>query len=1286
MPTGREELDLKVYVDYRQERQNRRGPFIFCTDGTQLDAGTKNNCLIDPVTLSVFGLPLPMTPEWKTTFNGNYSRFQKSDFTFGNPIKWKNFDVYGNGDTYIISNSEIVNDQKSTVTLTNDVSRNEPLFFSFSKLQKKNSDTGSLLTLSWSNLTNADKNTKLEFKSDGSCDVYRGFVSLSGTIIAQTTGTAITGVGTKFLTEVLPGNKIYDFYGRDLGTVASVSSDILLNLSANADYDFTGEYSIGTPKKVQSYSRTESNYSQGRPISTVANPNDQYNDVYIIPMRGRDLLVLTSFGLNFCHTFTDLNVPDPPANIVAYMDDAPTIFSTNISSAPIILPSGSFKININQGKIAFQLAKLYFLSDWSIESQIISTPQTPPYLPYQNPGLISVAQNDNSVQGVDTDFETYLNIGDRISFVTNNIGSQLLGYVDFVNNDNQFFLTSSSAYKLNNASYYADRQLTGYLSYSTSGTGLSGSSTLFSTELSIGDSLYDNNDIFIGKISSITDNTNAYFVSNPSISGVNQTPVWKNINTYHSSIENIQYEPFGTVFPTSNEVLQLGVQITDLAGNLLPFNDNNNKFKIKISQAAVGASANSSTDYSYAFYSSDMVYTLQNEYTSDNTVEIQDCLETFDIRRAETGEMSISFSARKKILEDAGMVKPDIISNRPIKVNLAPRNNIQLPGTLTVGISSTIVGSGVNFNTLIAGSNLYKSDGTLIGLISSIGSTTVLSLHQNVSGVGTTEYNVNWKNTPNYSEITIFEGYLDSPDVDYIQGINYDNYALLSFNAIDKKQHLNTSYFSLAPNFDNLRLDTVIKNSLEISGVMHNDANLTNLYVDPTIVTYQVPLNRNNSNGQYNFLLNLGDTTGAFIEKLRSDFAQNFTFYSKGTWLPNNLSQDAFVNQTIFRFQDLDFLLPKQPPVKLFLDESSAYIYDGIPTYEAYKRTIRSLKKTWETPEANRIIITGLDKSDGSRIDFIKDDAVSQDPTLAPVNRPDNWLGDIYPFVLINDKLNSISDVTQTGNQFFAKLSPGREIIEFESDLLTYFDSEDQFTSPVATSLSGQISIDNTSPNVSGVSTAFLTELNVGQDLYKNDGTLIGKIKKIVDDSNLILFSNAPALEYNIDYNNYTYVLNQYQYIDIGDTITYTELDGTISEYEIIEWSLADVREYTDPELNNVIVRRANYRAKKVTIPNDLTPIFYFNFNVIPIPASNQWIITSDYDLSIEVGILAAPYDTLAVTLSNQPTGMTINNQTITWTPSAGQANQVYENIVITASNGTSSSTYEFSVRVYDVL
>jgi len=37
MPTGLEELDLNVYIDYKQQRQNRRGPFVFATDGTQVD-------------------------------------------------------------------------------------------------------------------------------------------------------------------------------------------------------------------------------------------------------------------------------------------------------------------------------------------------------------------------------------------------------------------------------------------------------------------------------------------------------------------------------------------------------------------------------------------------------------------------------------------------------------------------------------------------------------------------------------------------------------------------------------------------------------------------------------------------------------------------------------------------------------------------------------------------------------------------------------------------------------------------------------------------------------------------------------------------------------------------------------------------------------------------------------------------------------------------------------------------------------------------------------------------
>lgn len=1286
MPTGLEELDLKVYIDYPQQRQNRRGPFVFATDGTQVDAGTKNNCIIDPVTLSVFGIPLPMTNEWKSNFSGNYTRYAKTDFTFVNAIKWRQYTYYGNGDYYIISNSEVAADQQTPVELTGGVGRNEALFFSFSKLQKKNSDTKSLLTLSWENDTNKDKNTKLVFNADGSCDVFRGYVPLSGSIIAQTTGTAITGIGSKFLSQFLPGNKVYDSYGRELGTVASVTNDLLMNLSANSAYDFVGSYSKGNPLKVQSYSRTESNYSQGRPISTIANPNDQYNDVYIIPMRGRDLLVLTSFGLNFCHTFNDLNVPDPPANINVYNDDAPTVNSTNGSSAPIILPSGKFIITINQGKIGFQLAKLYFRANWSIESQKISTPQAPPPIKSSLTGGISVDQGSTTVTGTGTLFTSEITVGDRLSYFIDNIGSIVLGTVTSITNDTSLELFDPSQYKTTNNTYFVETKLSGTLSFTQGNTSVTGSGTLFTTELAEDDYLYDNNNNFIGIVETITSNTALTLVEGSYITGVNQTPVWKNINLWFTSFTNSQSEIFGQVFPTSTETLSLDAQILDYTGNTTSFNNKQTEFKIKISQTCSDSSSVASTDYCYAFYSLDQIYYLKNETTSNSSVEIKSALESFSLSRNENGELTLNMSARKQLLEDLGVVKPDIISNRPIKVDLLPRFPALLTGLISFYGTEIIYGQNTLFTSeLSLGDTLYLNDGTPIGIVSYIVDDTELGLLSNFIG-GTLEY-VEYTNIPLYDAITLFEGYLDSPEIEYIYGENYDKYALLTFSAIDKKQHLNTSYFSVAPNFDSIPLATAMTQSILLAGLSNNDYNVATMYIDPTITTYQVPVNRNNSNGQYNFVINLGDSSGGFIEKLRSDYAQNFTFYSKGQWNPLELKQDGWLYSTIFKLKDLDYILAQAPYVSLYLNETSAENDGGIPIYESYKRTIRKMSKTYETPEANRIIIVGLDKSDGSRIEYLKDDTASQNPETYPVNRPDNWLGDIYPFVMINDKLNSFTDVQQAGNQFFAKLSPGRELLEFECDLLTYFNNTDKFTSSVAIPLLGTITCSTSSPTVTGISTDFTTELSVGDSIYDVNGVFIGIVQTINTASSLTLITNAAVTHAtDIAYNNFTYYLNQYDYIDIGDVIYVNDLQNNAETYEIIEWSFDAVREYTNPGISDIVVRNARYRAKKVTIPADNPPIFAYSFNNIP--AANQWIITSGFDLSINVQAAINQYETAVFSLNNEPTGMTINSSTglISWTPGIANDNQIYEDIEVLVYNGTSTSTYKFSIRVYPTL
>jgi hypothetical protein len=294
--------------------------------------------------------------------------------------------------------------------------------------------------------------------------------------------------------------------------------------------------------------------------------------------------------------------------------------------------------------------------------------------------------------------------------------------------------------------------------------------------------------------------------------------------------------------------------------------------------------------------------------------------------------------------------------------------------------------------------------------------------------------NVNFDDT-----ITIFEGYLDSPDITYIQGENYEKYSLLSFNAIDKKQRLNAAYLNVAPNFDNTSLVDIYNNTLSLAGQLNNDINKTSFNSSISLLNYDIPINRNNSQGQYNFILNLGDSAGTFTEKIRSDFSQNFTFFNAYTWGKNQYTEDGFNFSNRFSMQDLNFVPAKAPPIILYLNEETANTYGGIPVYESDKRTVRNLQKTYETPEANRIIITGLDKTDGSRIEFLKDDLDSQNPTLLPAQRPDNWLGDVYPFVMINDKLNTFSDVRLAGQQFYDKLTPGRELISFETDLLYYY-------------------------------------------------------------------------------------------------------------------------------------------------------------------------------------------------------------------------------------------------------
>jgi len=991
MPLGYEECDIHVYLDYPQERQSDKGSFVFATDGTQIDAGSLVDCIIDPVTLSVFGKPLPMTPEWMTNIVGPYYRYQIADFTYASPAtsldyKIQNYKITGNG--YLICVSNLPNVTSAKVSLTENVKRNEPLFFSFSKLDKKSSSKDPIVKLFWSNTDNNDKDVQLHFTQDGGCDVYRGYKPLFGTITTSTASTTVTGVNTKFMTQFANGDLIYSIYGQLLGQISTRTSDTQLTLVANANKNFTGSYNKKQPFKVQSYSRTESNYSGGRPTLVTANPNDQYNDVYVIPCRGNQLLVITSFGLNFCHSFADLDstfiFPDPPRDIDDYIKDD-GIWNSRV---PIITPEGQFSIQIPSGKVAFQLAKLFFKANWTCESQVMTTQVVPPQLPFfYLPGTIAYSNwiDPTEVVGTGTSFLTDLADSDCLFAQYGSFGTIFVGVIQSRTTDTMLTLEEPSQYQGTTVKYLSIPRLNGTISFSTGDNIINGTGTAFLTDLEAGDKVYlGNPNLFVGFVDAVLSNSQ-FTIASPTTFGAGIAKFYKNFNEYApNTIVNRQIEPFGQLGTDNlpySFTLDTNIRTSDLEETI--FGGENKKFKYEIKQT----SSSEELNYGNMFYSVDLIFNTLNQKTSDATVDIITALESLNISRSEDGDLNLSFDARTKLLVDLGVVKPEILSNRPIKVTMKPRR-LLLTGLVSKGASDQLTGTDTLFTEELAvDQEIYLENGLFVGNVYSIESDTALTLY----GYTTEEFAAEpFSPYKIFSEFVLFDGYTTAPDINYLQSgpnaTTYSDYALLSFSAIDKKQRLNFQYFSTAPNFDSKPLAEMIASSIIISGEAHNDPNNITLLISPTIESYSLPLNRNNSNGQYNFSINFGDTSGGFIEKIRTDFANNFVFYSKGDWFKKVISENGFNNYNYFSLLDYNYLPASNDPsinnVSMYLSETLAQNDGLIPIYASYKRTIRNLRKTYENPEANRIIIIGLNKSDGSRIQYVLNDDASHIQSL----------------------------------------------------------------------------------------------------------------------------------------------------------------------------------------------------------------------------------------------------------------------------------------------------------------
>jgi len=143
--------------------------------------------------------PLPVTSAWRTTYAGNYARYQKTDYTLTTPASWKQMQIKASGDYYLQSLNVT-----ERATLTTAWSANQPAYISLYVPGLKDSDDTVILKAGWG--VGSAGSVEVWFAANGSAQVYKSGV-LVGTyqrndsnIAPQANAVYLTSVASDFIT------------------------------------------------------------------------------------------------------------------------------------------------------------------------------------------------------------------------------------------------------------------------------------------------------------------------------------------------------------------------------------------------------------------------------------------------------------------------------------------------------------------------------------------------------------------------------------------------------------------------------------------------------------------------------------------------------------------------------------------------------------------------------------------------------------------------------------------------------------------------------------------------------------------------------------------------------------------------------------------------------------------------------------------------------------------------------------------------------------------------------
>lgn len=185
----------------------------------------------------------------------------------------------------------------------------------------------------------------------------------------------------------------------------------------------------------------------------------------------------------------------------------------------------------------------------------------------------------------------------------------------------------------------------------------------------------------------------------------------------------------------------------------------------------------------------------------------------------------------------------------------------------------------------------------------------------------------------------------------------------------------------------------------------------------------RLPFASGQAGGEWNTLIETGDTAADWIERLIETYAANW-------WVG---FRPGPTGVEFYALAPTD--LPSEPVTTLFASSSQARAA-GVPEAEIAMRLVRKLTRAKLEPTATRVRVVGLDPRRDQPLLSVAVDYAAEDPTLAPSARPANWTGEIRPLALVDASLTSQAACDWARDTLMARHAVTRERVEWSGALI----------------------------------------------------------------------------------------------------------------------------------------------------------------------------------------------------------------------------------------------------------